>query len=58
MLRAQAMIFAMFAREPPEPTMGIPQTGFTPTGAVAGLAETVVKVEGECVCNLKKNEIE
>lgn len=51
------MIFAIFAREPPVPTVRIPQTGFTPTGAVDGLTETPVRTEGDLDCNLKEMKL-
>lgn len=47
MLRAQAMMFAMFAREPFVPAIAMPQTGFTPTGAVEEFADTLSKTLGE-----------
>lgn len=47
MLKAQAMMFAMFAIDPFAPTKGIPQVGLTPTGAVAGFAETDSKTMTE-----------
>ena len=48
------MMLPMFAREPSVPTMGIPQTGFTPTGAVAGLADTPTRTVELLCCSLRR----
>lgn len=46
MLRLQARMFAMLAREPLVATKGMPQVGLMPTGAVAGFEETLWRTEG------------
>ena len=46
MLRAQAMMFAMFEMEPSEPAFGIPHSGLTPTGAVVESLERPVNRDG------------
>lgn len=42
-LRPQTIMLAMFPSEPFVCTNGIPHSGFTPTGAVAGLADKPVR---------------
>ena len=43
-LNPQAMMLAMFPRDPWDPTLRVPHCGFTPTGADAGFADKPIRV--------------
>jgi hypothetical protein len=56
MLSPQTIMFAMLPKLPSEPAFKIPQSGFTPTGALFGSAEAPVKtvdvvLELLAICN-------
>jgi hypothetical protein len=50
-LKADTTMFATFPTEPLAPTLGIPQSGLTPTGAVWGSEEFPSKTLDACFSN-------
>lgn len=56
MLRAHTTMLAMLAIEPSVPASGIPHVGLTPTGAVFGLEDTLLKTALFVSCTCERRD--